>query len=57
MAKNLTKREQNLLLKMYEVQDELEVLLDKGKDDEDYQAYTKLVTRLEKHLADKAPLT
>ena len=45
-------REQQLLRKLYECQDEMEKLLDKGKEDEHYGLMQHLITRLEKHLSD-----
>ena len=49
-------REQQLLRKLYECQDEMEKLLDKGKRDEHYHMMKLLIKRLEKHLANNHDL-
>ena len=48
--------EQQLLRKLYECQDEMEKLLDKGKRDEHYHMMQLLIKRLEKHLANNHDL-
>lgn len=49
-------REQLLLSKMYECQDLMEILLDKGKDDNDYIVMQKLITRLEIYIQNNQDL-
>ena len=46
-------REQRLLQKLYECQDELEHLLAQGKKDPDYISLSELIKNLEKHLGDQ----
>lgn len=43
-------RERKLLKKLYECHDEMEYLLDKGKEDFHYLLIEMLIDRLEKHL-------
>jgi hypothetical protein len=54
--KNTIEKEQNLLRKMYECQDLMGNLLDKGTEDEHYILMQKLIDRLEKHLEDRQDL-
>lgn len=49
-------REQILLSKMYECQDLMEILLDKGRDDSDYIVMQKLITRLETYIQNNQDL-
>ena len=49
-------REQILLTKLYECQDEMEVLLKEGKEDEHYKMLCELIKRLEISLCDKQEL-
>jgi hypothetical protein len=49
-------REQNLLSKLYECQEEMEVLLKDGKEDPDYKSICDLIKRLEVSLCDKQQL-
>ena len=49
-------REQILLTKLYECQDEMEVLLKEGKEDEHYKMICELIKRLEISLCDKQEL-
>jgi len=49
-------KEQDLLKKLYESQDLMEILLDKGKDDFHYLMIGSLIRRLEKHLQDSSDL-
>jgi hypothetical protein len=46
-------REQRLLQKLYECQDDLEHLLALGKKDPHYISLSDLITNLEKHLGDQ----
>jgi hypothetical protein len=55
MSKNLT-REQELLRKLYECQDEMEKLLKDGKDDKHYKMICDLIKRLEIFLCDSQDL-
>jgi hypothetical protein len=43
-------KEKELLKKLYECQDMMEILLDEGKNDEHYILMTQLIERLEKYL-------
>jgi len=45
------KEEKILLAEMYEVQDKMEKLLDKGKDDPHYMLMDELIQRLETYLS------
>jgi hypothetical protein len=45
-------KEQKLLSKLYECQEEMEKLLKDGKDDIHYQMICELIKRLEQHLCD-----
>jgi len=49
-------REQILLTKLYECQDEMGVLLKEGKEDEHYKMLCELIKRLEISLCDKQEL-
>lgn len=49
-------REQCLLRKLHECQDELEQLLDVGREDPHYKMFSTLVERLENHLQNKSNL-
>jgi hypothetical protein len=49
-------REQCLLRKLHECEDELEQLLDGGKDDPHYTMFKTLIDRLEHHLQNKSDL-
>jgi len=49
-------REQILLTKLYECQDEMGVLLKGGKEDEHYKMLCELIKRLEISLCDKQEL-
>ena len=49
-------REQILLTKLYECQDEMGFLLKGGKDDEHYKMLCELIKRLEISLCDKQEL-
>ncbi len=49
-------KEQQLLAKLYECQDKMEVLLDKGKDDFHYVLMGVLIKRLEDHLSQNLDL-
>ena len=49
-------KERQLLQKMYEVQDEMEELLDDGMNDVHYALMTALILRLEEYLKDKIDL-
>ena len=49
-------REQILLTKLYECQDEMGILLKGGKDDEHYKMLCELIKRLEISLCDKQEL-
>tara|TARA_Y100000389_G_C17410980_1_gene490900 strand:- start:718 stop:1125 length:408 start_codon:yes stop_codon:yes gene_type:complete len=49
-------KEQQLLTKLYECQDEMEVLLDKGEDDFHYVLMGVLIKRLEDHLSQNLDL-
>lgn len=49
-------KEQKLLSKMYECQDLMANLLDKGTKDEHYILMQELIDRLEKHLENKQDL-
>lgn len=49
-------REQILLTKLYECQDEMGVLLKEGKEDEHYKMICELIKRLEISLCDKQEL-
>lgn len=49
-------REQILLSKLYECQEEMEVLLKDGKDDSDYKSICDLIKRLEISLCDNQQL-
>ena len=51
-----TTREQILLTKLYECQDEMGVLLKEGKEDEHYKMICELIKRLEISLCDKQEL-
>lgn len=46
-------KEQRLLTKLYECQEELEVLVTLGKKDPHYISLTDLITNLERHLQDQ----
>jgi hypothetical protein len=46
-------REQRLLQKLYECQDELGYLLSEGKKDPHYTSLSDLIKNLEKHLGDQ----
>ena len=50
-------KEQRLLAKMYECQDEMALLLDQGENDIDYYVMQKLIERLEKFIQDNQDLT
>ena len=50
---HLLVREQRLLQKLYECQDELEYLLTAGKKDSHYISLSELIHNLEKHLGDQ----
>tara|TARA_Y100000389_G_scaffold132725_1_gene130186 strand:+ start:369 stop:614 length:246 start_codon:yes stop_codon:yes gene_type:complete len=50
-------KEQCLLSKMYECQDEMAGLLDQGENDIDYYVMQKLIERLEKFIQDNQDLT
>lgn len=50
------KQEQTLLRKMYECQDMMEVLLDKGKKDDHYKMMSTLIQRLEEYLQNNQEL-
>lgn len=52
---SLTK-EQDLLRKLYECQEEMEALLKEGKQDDHYKMICELIKRLEKHLCDNQDL-
>ena len=43
-------KEKELLKKLYECQDMMEILLDEGKNDDHYILITQLIERLEKYL-------
>ena len=49
-------KEQQLLQKLYECQDELEYLLAAGKKDSHYISLKELIYSLEKHLEDQQEL-
>ena len=49
-------REQILLTKLYECQDEMGILLKGGKEDEHYKMLCELIKRLEISLCDKQEL-
>lgn len=49
-------REQILLTKLYECQDEMWILLKGGKEDEHYKMLCELIKRLEISLCDKQEL-
>jgi len=44
-------KEQELLKKLYECQDSMEVLLDRGKEDKHYFLMEILIKRLEEHIS------
>jgi hypothetical protein len=46
------RKEMELLSKMYEIQESMFPLLDKGKEDEDYVAIERMINRLEKYIQD-----
>ena len=46
-------KEKQLLAKLYMCQDEMEILLNKGKNDVHYILMEMLIDRLEKHLQNK----
>ena len=46
-------KEKQLLAKLYVCQDEMEILLDKGKEDVHYILMEMLIDRLERHLQNK----
>lgn len=52
---SLTK-EQDLLRKLYECQEDMETLLKEGKQDEHYKMICELIQRLEQHLCDNQDL-
>ncbi len=49
-------REQKLLIKLYECQDEMEILLKKGKKDTHYRLICELIRRLELYLCNNQDL-
>jgi hypothetical protein len=49
-------KEKKLLQKMYEVQDEMEDLLDDGMNDVHYALMTALILRLEEYLKERQDL-
>jgi hypothetical protein len=49
-------KEQQLLKKLYQCQDDMEVLLDKGKEDIHYELMGILIKRLEDHLSNNLDL-
>ena len=49
----LVLKEQRLLQKLYECQDEVEYLLTAGKKDSHYISLSELIHNLEKHLGDQ----
>lgn len=49
-------KEQDLLRKLYECQEEMEKLLKEGKEDKHYKMICELITRLELHLCDNQDL-
>ena len=49
-------KEQILLTKLYECQDMMEVLLEKGKDDNHYFLMEILIKRLESHLEEETDI-
>lgn len=49
-SNKIAPREQNLLDKLYEVQDELVELLDAGQEDPEYIKFVNLVERLETYI-------
>ena len=49
-------KEQELLKKMYECQDLMEELLDKGNEDSHYKLMETLINRLEKHIQNNQDL-
>lgn len=55
MSTNLTK-EQELLRKLYECQEEMEKLLKEGKEDKHYKMICELIIRLEHFLCDNQDL-
>ena len=50
-------KEERLLSKMYECQEEMAELLDQGESDIDYYVMQKLIERLEKFIQDNQDLT
>lgn len=55
MSNKLT-REQELLRKLYECQEEMEKLLKEGKQDKHYKMICELITKLELFLCDNQDL-